>query len=145
MKHNAWMVVASGDKARIFKIISVGVLEEIHDFADPSARLKDADLTSDHAGRTSMTAHGSHHTKSAHTPPHVKEVAKFARQLADQLEMSRQKGSFEHLYLVAEPKFLGHLRQHLNPNTAHVVAGECAKDIVHEEIHHIWQHVPFAV
>lgn len=145
MKKNAWIVVANGDKARILKMETVGVLKEVDDLTAVHSHLKDGELTGNRLGRSSGPMGAQRHAMEAKTTVHQKEVEGFAKAIAHYLEKARQNHDYENLYLVAEPRFLGHLRQALHPNTVHQVAGEVRKDLVVEDLRHIWKHLPLPV
>lgn len=141
MRRKAWILVANKDKARILRVEKVGVFEEVDDLIDPEAKNRHT-ITNANVGDN--PGH-NRHAWEPHTQPHEKEASNFAKLVAQRLEKARQDGAYESLYLVAEPKFLGYLRQALHPNTSQLVAGECPKDLVLESPQDLWEHLPFAI
>lgn len=54
----------------------------------------------------------------------------FAKDLAQRLNQSHASGEIAHLYLIADPRFLGLLRAELEPATQAAVAKELVSDFV---------------
>ena len=54
----------------------------------------------------------------------------FAQDVAHLLDRGRKGGKFRKLILVAGPRFLGRLRQHLNAATAKLIEFEVHKNLV---------------
>lgn len=144
MKEQAWIIVADGDRARILKIERPGVLIQIDCLHDPLGRAKEQDLTSDRSGRR-VGAGITSRQMEPETYPHKKELVEFARQLSHYLEKAKRASSFKYLYLVADPKLLGILRQELDPCVKQAVAEEFAKNLATEPLEKIWDQLHIAV
>ncbi len=144
MKQNAWVVVADSDRARILKVQKPGTLIQIDCLYDPMGRMKEHDLTSDRSGRRS-SARSPTHMMEPSTYPHQKELIAFAKRLALYLEKAHQDRDYDSLYLVAQPRLLGLLRQTLSPLILNVIAGECHKNLVPEPLEAIWDQLPVVV
>lgn len=109
---------------------------------NPSAHLRDQDLTSDRPGRifSSSGATGRrrgattrHATGGEHAPRrHATHL--FSLRVAAELERARRAGRFERLVLVAAPAFLGELRAALPTALRPCVTATMAKDIANH--HH---------
>ncbi len=69
------------------------------------------------------------------------EAALFATHLAKFLSTAEQKGKFQRLYLIAEPSFLGLLRQHISPQIQKTIVGEAAKHLTSSDIATIENHL----
>ena len=69
------------------------------------------------------------HAYSEKTDPKLVEIEKFCRILADYLGIAYENGDFSRLYLFANPSFLGHLRQEMNPRLQESIISEIAKDM----------------
>src|SRR6185369_14646695 len=101
-----WIVVADSSHARIFQLRD-GQLpaEEIQDLANPLGRADNKQVASDSHGQfAGPDVHG--HTAPRVEEPVQHEVHQFARQLARQLDTAAAQQRFQHLALVAAPRFL---------------------------------------
>jgi len=127
---NTWVVVADSGSARIFGADSpVGPLEELADFAHPEALVTERSLVSDRAGRTT-DSQGHSHTYEGEDSPREVEARTFAKLLGHEICLARARGDFEHLLLVAPPRFLGNLRASLDAETRKHVGSELPSDFV---------------
>jgi protein required for attachment to host cells len=144
------LVVADQSEARFYELRSHDSVELIGRLADPLAHLHDRDLVSDRpgrkfdrapliAGRRGATAH--HATGGEHSP-RKHEADSFARRIAAELELARQRGDFEGLIVMSGPAFLGLLRKALAESTRAAVIAEVAKDLVHQGTDAILRHLP---
>ena len=107
-----WVTVADSSRARIFRAGSPSSpLEEIQTLAHPEARLHESDLISDRAGRIISSASGSH-GYGTEDEAKDEEASRFASLVCSTLDANYKKGSFNKLYIVAAPAFLGLLRKH---------------------------------
>ena len=138
-----WVLVADGARARIFSWTGVkGPLEELEDYANPEARLKDSELDSDRAGVT--FASRGHQSGRRMQAPTVSETAldEFARQLATALKQGLDSDACERLVLVAPPSFLGRLRSSLDHRTGAAVAASLDNDLSLESAETILARLP---
>lgn len=142
MKANSWVVVANQDKARIFHVEKVGVLKELEGLVQPEGTLKAQDLTSDRNGRGFDSIGAGRHAKEPKTTPKEKEAHQFAKKLSQHLHSCKSNGDYENLYLMCDPKFLGMLRQELDPKVSACVAAEIQKDMLHMKPDAIWGLLP---
>lgn len=143
MKKETWLLVANSSIARIFKIEKIQELTEIRTMEHPESRLHNIDLVSDKPGRDFESGGTRRHALEPKTMPKKLEFAIFAKDLADYLEESRNKGQFDALYIAAGPALLGLLRQSLHPNTAKIIKGEINKDMTQMKATEIPSHLPF--
>jgi protein required for attachment to host cells len=118
-------------------------LRQVRELQNPDGRKRNKDLESDRAGESFTGARGAagrramHHEHDAHD--HV--VIAFAKQIADTLSKERAAGSYGGLILVAEPHFLGLLRDALDAPTARTVVGSVTKDLASVNASDIAQHI----
>lgn len=84
------------------------------------------------AGHSELTATTPHDTSSDYDP-HAGEVMRFARFLSRRLDHLRQAGGVNDFVLLAEPHFLGLLRNQLTEQTRHMVSRELPRDLVHAD------------
>ena len=130
-KVEKWVLVANSSSARLFKLETLQKLTELQDFVHPESRIKEQDLVDEKPGRsfesTSLHRHGMQprHTQREH------EQEEFARKISDYLEEAYAQASFQELYLVASPNFLGLLRQTLKRQVLGTIVKEVSKDVVH--------------
>ena len=127
--HTAWVVVADHSRARIFAAEKpADKLVEIQTLTYPEARLHDADLISDRPGRDNGRNGCSHGL--GNNAEHKNDLGnRFAGSLCDTLEKGRNHGDFEHLYIIAEPSFLGQIRKRQSPTLRRQISAEIAKNL----------------
>jgi protein required for attachment to host cells len=126
-----WIVLADSSRARIFERPKhARHLRELDDFVNPAGRIDAANLRSDEGGR--FYGKGERyqgHTAEPAVGPVQHENALFARDVAEHLNKALGAQRYQHLYLLAAPKFLGLLRGNLHKEVQKVVVEELAKDI----------------
>lgn len=139
---STWILVADNTQARIFTADSPSsALEEIEGLAHTEGRLHDREITTDLPGRI-KSADGSGHALEQATDPKKHEADNFARQVVQHLETGHNANKFEQLLIVAEPSFLGLLRNHLPEHIKKHVCFELDKNIATQSIADIRKHLP---
>jgi protein required for attachment to host cells len=124
-----WVVVADASRARIFTAEKpVDPLTEIETLSNPEARLHEGDLVSDRGGRIS-SGEGARHGYGAGNAAKDEVVGRFAAEVCRHLEKGRTSRSFDKLYVVAAPQFLGLMRKHQSDALRGLVSGEIASDL----------------
>lgn len=124
-----WVAVADSNRCRIFEQSARnGPLEEISDLVAPAARLKNQDLNADRHGRAFDSAGQGRHAMGSSVEPVEQEAIRFAKEVVTALDTGRQRGRFSRLYVIAEPRFLGYLRQGFSRPLKETVAAEIDKD-----------------
>ena len=124
-----WIVVADKNRCRIFRQARrTSPLEEIAVLVAPITRLRNQDIDSDRPGRTFDSAGQGRHAKSPSVEPVEQEAIRFAKDVVAKIEDGRRQNSFQRLYVVAEPRFLGYLRQHYSRPLKEMIAAEIGKD-----------------
>ena len=125
-----WYVVASRVDSAIY---SDG--DEDHHFhlvsriKNEDGRLTEGELDSDKPGRGFSSAGGQvRHALDRRSKQHEEVVLKFSHQIAEALERARGENRFEELVLVAEPHFLGLLRDSLSLEMKKMIKGEVGKE-----------------
>lgn len=132
-KQPTWILVADRGRARIFEAGEDDRLNEVACFVDPDARAGESGLTTDRPPTVNESMGFARHSIEPHTPLRDKISARFARLLCDALEAGRNERRFEHLVLVAPPRFLGAL---------HKALGEALRKHVVREIRHDFTELP---
>jgi protein required for attachment to host cells len=106
------------------------------------AGLKDIDLESDREGRRFGGGSGQHHGVDGERSTERHGMTNFAREVARRIDEDRIARQFDRLVIVAGPRMLGLLRQELPQTCRDVVAGEIAKDLLHQDPEMIRDAVP---
>ncbi|PXX11852.1 protein required for attachment to host cells [Nitrosomonas ureae] len=124
-----WVLVANSGNATLFTADSpTASLTELMNFDNPSARVKQMELSSDRPGR-SFDSHGEgRHAMAVEVEPKEQEQIRFAKLIVDRLEQGRVENAFERLVVVAAPTFLGLLRAHFNAPLSSLLSMEIDKD-----------------
>jgi protein required for attachment to host cells len=137
-----WILVASNTHARIFTASTPSsALEEIEGMAHTEGRLHDRDMTTDLPGRIKSTGGGGHALEQA-TDPKKHEADNFAGQIAQHLEAAHNANKYEQLLIVAEPSFLGLLRDHLPEHIKTHICFELDKNLTTHSAADIRNHLP---
>jgi len=134
-----WILVANSSKADLYQAKDVNTLELKKSFEHKESHLRSHDLVSDKPG-LNTSPFGAPRSAPERTPPKLKERCHFAEELCKFLKESN--GSFERLYLIASPPFLGELRAYLNQGVAEHVYLEVAKDLTHAKPEEIRSYLP---
>lgn len=136
-----WVLVADSSRARLLGTDSAhGELGEIQDFVHPESRVHEQKISSDLPG-SRHGAGGLHHVDSQ-TGIKEQESIDFAKHLGRELNALRNRHKLDRLWIVAEPRFLGHLRQELDDEVSKLVSGEVDKDLLQHGIDDIRAHLP---
>ncbi|HEU4622279.1 MAG TPA: host attachment protein, partial [Burkholderiaceae bacterium] len=127
-----WVLVADRTRARLFATTDTGKsFNELEDIAHAEGRMASRELRTDAQGRF----YGKGERQQAHTaPPHVSaaehETERYAKLIAERLDIACVRHEFDRLHLVAPPEFLGELRGALDETTRAHAGGEVAKNYV---------------
>jgi protein required for attachment to host cells len=136
----AFVVVADSARARILRRSGQRLapqLLELERLECPDAHRHPRELTTDLTGRVNGTSfRGSYgprvmarHGADSDYDPRTVEVQRFARQLALRLERLARSERIERLVLIAEPRFLGLLRDELSEPIRHVITREVPRNL----------------
>ncbi len=140
---NVRVVVADASKARYFRVDSpTGELIELEDDVNPEGRMHQGDLITDKPGEQTSHAKDSRSVVDESTEPKDVEIQRFARSITEKLDKERAQGNLEKLYIVAPPKFLGELRQHMNASLKSLVVDEINKDLAHMDARELRKQLP---
>lgn len=124
-----WIAVADRNHCRVFQRTSrQGQLEELFDLVSPTSRLKNQDIDADRHGRSFDRQGQGRHAMDPPVEATEQEAIRFAKDVAERLDTGRKEQRFDRLYVVAEPRFLGHLRQEFTRPLKDVIAAEVDKD-----------------
>lgn len=134
-----WILVADQSRARLFKAQKKdGELEELADFVNPEGRMHGSELTRGPLPSSQESVGGARHGIEPRTTLDDKVATEFARDIAGLLEHGRVNHDYENLVLMAEPHFLGILRNSLGREVSKLVVQSVDKSLgrsTPEEIH----------
>lgn len=140
MDSSLWILVANSASAKLYRR-EQGHLKEIKTFSHPESRLHDRDLVTSGPGKGNQSMGTGAYNLEPHTTPHVNEFNIFAKELSHFLDHERTVGSYKKLIIVANPTFLGILRQALTHETALLIAHEVNRDLTHLSSSDLLQHI----
>ena len=125
-----WILAADSTEARLFtREKKFSPLVERQDWLHSESRLPGRDLENDRQGKA-FSSHGYGQSDyEKHTEPKKREAQDFARELAKHLDTARSNGDFKSLSIVADPSFLGLLRDSLDSNTRELIDREVSKSL----------------
>ena len=140
---SAWVLSADAGRARIFSADGPKApLRPLQQLISPEARLREQDLTSDRPGRSFDSFGAGRHATEPSTRAGDQAAKRFANDIARHLKQGRDKGAFDRLIVVAEPRFLGLVRKAIDPDTAKMITLEVAKVVSKASAESIREHLP---
>lgn len=154
------IVIANQSEARFLDVLNRHALQDpaaelalIERMSDPSGHLHDRDFKSDKPGRsfergplqTGRRGASAHHGVGEDRSPRAHAAELFARRIIESLESAHHQAAFDQLVLVAEPHFLGLLRQFLTEPLRTALIAEVHKDLEHEQGAHLRAHLVAAL
>lgn len=129
---NTWILCADRAHARVW-FTPGRHLELVRAIEHPEGRMHDSELKSDAGGRTQALSGVHPHALERHESPTETVARRFAKELATLAKEARVDGRFDHLVLVAEPRFLGWLDEALDDETRAKVTGRVRKHLTESE------------
>lgn len=143
---DVWVVVASSTRCRIFaQHTHSGPLEPVAELDHPEGRLRARDFASDRPGRSFDSAGNGRHAMGQPVNAHEQENIRFAKTVATKIDAARKKDRFDRLVLVADPRFLGHLRHGLSPATRQRLTTELQKNLADADPKAIRSALPYRI
>ena len=137
-----WVVVADQSRARIFTVDDAhGPLLQVDELEHPEARKREQELISDRPGRSFDSAGQGRHAMGTSVEPKKEEAVRFAKQIADYLQVAHHEGRFNRLLLVAGSPLLGLLRDKLKSLSGTKIS-EIDKNLGQYEAPEIRSHLP---
>jgi protein required for attachment to host cells len=144
--NDVWVVVASSTRCRIFtQQKHSGPLLQIDEIEHPEGRMRGRDLATDRPGRSFDSAGNGRHAMGQPVDPLEQENIRFAKAVAAKIDHARKKHRFERLVLVADPRFLGHLRHGLSAATRHRLSTELHKNLADADPQAIREALPYRI
>ena len=123
-----WLIVGHRAGARILEHKGKE-LQLVSEVDHEEGKLRDGQINSDRPGRAYDRAGPGRHSMGSEESPHDHVSNVFARELAEVLRVGRAEKRYDRLVLVAEPRFLGKLRNALDAATGAMVEETVGKDL----------------
>jgi len=124
------VVAADSVRARLFAAATpTAPLQEIGDLSNPEGRLHEGDLVEDATGRRGTRPTQAKHSAFGGQSAKRHRAEEFAAKVCELAAGALRDNGAERLYIVAEPEFLGILRQRMDRSVQRCVAGEVAKSL----------------
>jgi protein required for attachment to host cells len=127
-----WVLVADGNSARFFMRPNAGI--PLREMSQLAVTAKAAHRHHAHPTAVHEPANHGHQARPAHDTLQNDAEREFLRHIAGRLNLAVEESAVGQLILIAPPKALGVLRDHLTPRAAGRIVREIAKDIVHETV-----------
>lgn len=142
-----WILIANGARARILNYLGrQSGVQQLPDCDWRSEHAPDRELASDRPGRAFDSVGKSRHAIDPHASAHRLNKAAFAREMSRFLHEKFIAGEFDRLVLIAPPKTLGDMREHLTGKLSKSLFAQVPLDLTHipnDEIDsYLKQHVP---
>ena len=145
LERNTWILVADGERARLFRNESPQVtLKPAFDHEFIGDQREARDIASDEKGRqrsgtgpeAGPPAGGPfrRQTYDQQTDPKDHEKHRFLKRTAEVLEDGLERNAYHSLVLVAPPQALGELRDNLSKKVADSIVYEYNKDLTKERV-----------
>lgn len=127
-----WILLADGGSARIIERVGpFGPLDEIQSLTH--AHESTSKHGTDRPGRGFESSGAKRHAYEPHTDWHEKQKDEFAKEIVNILNTAHLSKKFDELYVIAPPKMLGLLRQHID-QTNHHIGSKISKSISKDAI-----------
>ena len=124
-----YIVASNAAHARVFAH-EVGTFKEIDQLDHPESQAHAGDLrTGGEGAEGSGALHGNPRATGNQQATSDKHAAFFAKEVAEYMKHNLEQGRADRFILVAEPRFLGALRDKLAPTTRDAVSREIDKDL----------------
>lgn len=137
------VLVADSSRARLFIAeTATSSLAETETLTHPESRQHTRELTSDLPGKDHDANPSGHHRMDVKIDPHKQEVINFARDIVDHLKADLSANHYKNIIIVAEPSFLGTLRNTIDKQTHKHVSLEVNKNLVKHSPEDIRSHLP---
>lgn len=126
-KTKLWILLADAGNARILERDGTfGALAEIHTLTH--SHESNREHGSDRPGRGSESSGTARHAYEPHADWHEIQKDNFARELVQILSDAHLNKKFDELYVMAPPKMLGLIRQHITRTNNHI-ASKLSKEV----------------
>ncbi|MBF1801204.1 host attachment protein [Alloalcanivorax profundimaris] len=132
-----YVIASNAAHARVFAH-QVGRIREIDHLDHPESQAHAGDLRTGEGGKEGSGAlHGNPRATGNQQATSDKHAAFFAKEVASYMKAAHDKGGVDDFILIAEPRFLGTLRDKLDDPTKEVVIREVDKDLTKQSVNDI--------
>jgi len=137
-----WVVVASTARARVFELPKNHArATEIADFVNPEGRMADRDVLSDKPGRSFDSVGGQRHSLGKSVDPKQQQARRFAKKVVEFVQEGLRTNRFSDACVVAEPHFLGLLREQMGTALSRTIVEEVSKDLTRFDFESVRDHL----
>lgn len=127
-----WVVLVDSALCRIFEYIKKNdqliIIKELY---HPENKLRDIDLTSDKPGRYKSSG-STQGTYVQQTDPKEIKIDNFLREVANELEHSRNIHAYNNLIIIAADRINGLFLKHINKHIKKLISKNIEKDLLHQ-------------
>lgn len=151
-----WVVAADKVRARLFQAEHItGPLHEVRNLVNPESRLHERELTTDEQGKVFLSGTGARGagrgsgnyqgTTSDYEERSEKEhqARWFAKEIIGELDKLRMQGELERVHVLAEPGFLGELREQYPRPLQKCIASEVGKRATERRPEEVREFLPY--
>lgn len=128
-RKNTWALLADGGNATIIKNLTLqsfdGIINRETTHPDIS------DIMSDRAGRTFSSNGSGRSAMELHSDPVRENEIAFAKELLAELDQYYRDDQLQQLIVIAAPRTLGDIRQHMPAELKDIVVFESDKNLTH--------------
>lgn len=139
-------VVANRAQASFYRHSKGREFELLKSLSNPKAKLTESELISDKPGRGFSSASGTiRHGLGQSQGQHEHVAQTFAAKIAENLNSLHREQPMAGLALVAEPHFLGLLKQELSPQLKPLVKHKINKELTHLSEQELYEQIQTAI
>lgn len=132
-----WVLVLNSNECKVFSFSKKNnELKLIKDINHPENKERNQDLVSDRPGRYSTDANAGG-AYSQHTDPKDVKINQFVLEVNRFLDESHSHQQFDKIIVIAPPKMLGHLKQHINKQVEKLISHEIQKELTFMKEHEL--------
>ena len=130
MEHT-WILLADRGGARVLQVAPDKALLSIHEIVHSEGRLQNREIDTDKPGRAFDSMGHNRHATGSEVEPTQQVALRWAKELATLLEKEHNAHRYSKLMLVAEPGFMGLLKEKLGTQVQKAVVATINKDLRH--------------
>ncbi|MBZ9558423.1 MULTISPECIES: host attachment protein [Modicisalibacter] len=123
-----YIVATDAARARVFAY-AAGKMNEVEDLSHPESREHTGDLRTGGKGESGGGGGANLRQTGNDDATSDKHAMFFAKEVAGYLKDARSQGKADSFVIIAEPRFLGLLRDKMDSNTRDMVVRELDKDL----------------
>lgn len=132
-----WVSIFNSNECKIFSFSKEDqALTLLKEICHPENKGRNEDLVSDRPGHYATSSHvgGAY---IPHTDPKEAKIEQFSIEIAKWLDEARTHQQYQSLMIIAPPKMLGYLSNHLNKHVEKLIVKRIQKDLVFLKTHEL--------